>query len=1161
MNINTVKKTGIVLVSIIGAIYVIFLMLPLFLNGLLNSYLPQITKIAEDAGFKLKLEDVQLVTTPKLTAGIKVGHADVMLPTDDSILNADNFQLTLSIFPLLARKIELDNIAAQNIIATLKIKKDGKFLLEDYLPQAEKQDASQVQSAPAELPFGFKLSNHLPDINIRNYNISFIDIPTSKVYAITGSQAKIADFILDKSIKITADGKFILDNRTQFNYDLKLFNKIMPDLNLHDLVFNPPVAEEKEDSQPVMFNVIDIFKALYHNQLTANLTTDLKISGTADDAKLNGTILVDKLGIAVDGKKLPDSTIGMEFKNNHIKLNTKLYSAANEITQILGDFKTGKHPAVDLNFKSNAGINSLIAIVDSVAKSFNYNDLDSLSATGQIDADFSVKSNLKKVESSGYFKIPSAGIKYPLYNIALDNINADVDFADCMVNIKNAGLTVFSHPLKIYGTVKPDAEADLHLIADRLQIKSLIAAAGQLALLKDNEFKSGTLSADAALSGKLNKPELTLNLTVDDFNLKNKPSQTSIVLPDANVNFKSAEQSGTITSQQIKIFNPMLTVAVPAVKLNADKNDIVISDTYILLNNSRIDVAGKIADYLSDMNINLTANGNIIASDIKNMLPADFKSMVRANGKMPLNLSITGNSARQNITVKLNADAANYLSIVEVDQLKGQKMTLNSSINLAGSTLEFADTYISAGTNPLVVLSGNVSDIFTNPYLNLKLFTNKQLGIVIPGFSDSKMQTTANLAITGTLNNPAMSGSVNMSSIKIPSMLVDISDLKLDLAGAIANGKGTLKKLKSGGIIAENLTSDFSLKNYNILYLNNITGEAFSGTINGNVAYNISKNSAAIDLTGANMNAVKAIEGAAGIKNALSGTLGFDADLSLNLANETEMMKSLKGAAEFNIQDGSFLNIGRLENFLLADNIKSNSIMNAAVTSITTLPTVKNKAQFKTISGKMTFNNGWANIQNIKTSGPSMSYYITGKYNLLNGTANLVVLGRLSAEVVKLLGPIGELSVDKLTSFIPKFGNLTSAVIKTMTTNPRGEKISELPALSSGETNYKDFKVVFNGGIESKSSVKSFKWLSECDTSAIESVSIKEQIQNTTQAIKDAHKSNVENFKNSIEEVKKQNEAAKQQLQNIQNNLKNLFKPKTEETPATPATTTSTPAQ
>ena len=1156
MNKNIVKRTGIIIISIIGAVYIIFLMLPLFLNGIINSYLPEINKMVEQAGFKADLDNVKFVTTPKLTAGIKAEHADIMLPTEDSILNADNIQITLSIFPLLARKIELDCISAQSINVNLKVKKDGTFLLEDYMPEQENTDNTETtvtETTVTALPFGFKLSNHLPDIYISNYNISFVDIPTSKIYSINGNQINITDFILDKSIKVYADGKVILDNRTQFNYDIKLLNRIMPDLELNDLVFNPAPAETSKETQPVMINVIDVFKALYNNQLTADVSTDLKITGTPDDMKFKGNILIDKLGIAVDNKKLPDSTIGMEFENNHIKMNTKLYSAADEITQILGDFKTGKHPKINLNFKSNAGINSLIAIIDSVAKSFNYNDLDTLSATGKIDADFSIKSDLKKVESSGYFKIPSSNIKYPLYNIALDNINADVDFADSMVNIKNAGLTVFSHPLKIYGTIKQDATADLHLIADKLQIKSLIAAAGQLGLLKDNDFKSGTISADAALNGKLNKPELGLDISVDNVNIKNIPSQTSVILPSSTVNFKSVEQSGVINASQIKIINPMASLSIPSVKVTAGQKDIILSDTYLLLNNSRIDVEGKISDYLSsDIKINLTANGNIIASDIRNMLPADLRSMVRASGKMPLNINITGNDKKQNINVKLTADSANYLSLIEVDQLKGQKMTVNSSINLAGSTLELADTYVSAGSSPLVVLSGTISDIYSNPYMNLKSFTNKQLGFVIPGFNDSKALATANLAITGTLNNPALNGSVDMSSIKIPSMLVEIAGLKLDLAGAIANGKGTLKKLKSGGIVAENLAADFSLKNYNVLYLNNITGEAFSGTINGNVAYNIAKNSAAVDITGSNMNALKAIEGAAGIKNALSGTLGFDAKLSLNLADETEMMKSLKGSAEFQINDGSLLNIGRLENFLLADNIKSNSIMNAAVSSISALPTVKNTAQFKTISGKLSFANGWANIQNIKTSGHSMSYYITGKYNLLNGTANMVILGRLSAEVVKLLGPIGELSVDKLTSFIPKFGNLTASVLKTMTTNPRGEKTSELPALSSGETNYKDFKVIFNGGIESKSSVKSFKWLSECDTSAIESVSIKEQIQNTTQAIKDAHKTNVENFKNSIEEVKKQNEAAKQQLQNIQNNLKNLFKPKTDET--TPST-------
>ena len=39
-----------------------------------------------------------------------------------------------------------------------------------------------------------------------------------------------------------------------------------------------------------------------------------------------------------------------------------------------------------------------------------------------------------------------------------------------------------------------------------------------------------------------------------------------------------------------------------------------------------------------------------------------------------------------------------------------------------------------------------------------------------------------------------------------------------------------------------------------------------------------------------------------------------------------------------------------------------------------------------------------------------------------------------------------------------------------------GEKVQEIPALTNGSTNYKDFKVSFNGGIESTSSIKSFKW-------------------------------------------------------------------------------------
>jgi hypothetical protein len=293
-----------------------------------------------------------------------------------------------------------------------------------------------------------------------------------------------------------------------------------------------------------------------------------------------------------------------------------------------------------------------------------------------------------------------------------------------------------------------------------------------------------------------------------------------------------------------------------------------------------------------------------------------------------------------------------------------------------------------------------------------------------------------------------------------------------------------------------------------------------------------------VDFKGSDMNATKAIEGTSGIKNALSGKLGFNANVTLSGTTDTEMIKNLKGKASFEIKDGELGNIGRLENFLLAENITSNSIMKSAINSITSLSTIKNTAKFNTISGDLNFSNGWANLSPVKFSGTSMAYYITGKYNILNATANIVVLGRLSADIVKLLGPVGELSVSKLTSYIPKFGTSTAKIINAMTTNPKGENTASIPSIST--TNYKDFKVIFNGGVESKSSVKSFKWLSTCDTSAIETTSVKEQVQTAKQTVQTAIQEKKDAITATIQEEKAQAQESKQQLQDAVQGLKNL---------------------
>ena len=180
----------------------------------------------------------------------------------------------------------------------------------------------------------------------------------------------------------------------------------------------------------------------------------------------------------------------------------------------------------------------------------------------------------------------------------------------------------------------------------------------------------------------------------------------------------------------------------------------------------------------------------------------------------------------------------------------------------------------------------------------------------------------------------------------------------------------------------------------------------------------------------------------------------------------------------------------------------------------------------------MDFSNGWANIKSIKSTGQTLAYFVYGKLHLVNMSTNLTILGRLDQSVVALLGPLGELSADKLFSYIPKFGSLTASLVNTLTSNPKGEKISEIPALSNGSTNYKDFKVSFNGGLESSSSIKSFKWLTTVDTSALEPQ------QNMVETIKSLKSTVGDDLDNVIDTVKSQKEA----LKSTANELKNLFK-------------------
>ena len=114
---------------------------------------------------------------------------------------------------------------------------------------------------------------------------------------------------------------------------------------------------------------------------------------------------------------------------------------------------------------------------------------------------------------------------------------------------------------------------------------------------------------------------------------------------------------GLVNVAGAKVINPMATISAPLTKISFGEKDILINSAYIILDNSRIDITGKVADYMSkNLTFNIKAKGNLLGSDLRSMIPKDFRSFVTANGKLPLVVNVTGDEKKQDIAFSLTSN-------------------------------------------------------------------------------------------------------------------------------------------------------------------------------------------------------------------------------------------------------------------------------------------------------------------------------------------------------------------------------------------------------------------------------------------------------------------------------------------------------------------------
>lgn len=356
-----------------------------------------------------------------------------------------------------------------------------------------------------------------------------------------------------------------------------------------------------------------------------------------------------------------------------------------------------------------------------------------------------------------------------------------------------------------------------------------------------------------------------------------------------------------------------------------------------------------------------------------------------------------------------------------------------------------------------------------------------------------------------------------------------------DIPVLLRNGSINIREIKTGNIVATNTTGRISLANNNF-YLNNLDTHTFDGTIGGDVTVNLISMLIGIQTKGTGLNVEKALLALANLKDTLTGTLDFNTDLTIGGTTVEEMMKNLKGDVKLLITDGQLGPFGKIENMILAENIRQSQFFQTALGGVINNLTSIDTSHFKTLNGLITFNEGVAHINPITTVGTVMSVHIAGDFDLLKNTADMKVRAKLGSVITSLLGPLAQLNPINLVQATPGLNVVMAKTFFLFCETLTPEETSALPRLENDldDKMATKFQLVVRGDVAKPLTlIKSFKWLAlaseieqaEKFVSSLPDPSIVEDPQNAT----------IENIMQAQEEKAK--EDAK-----ITNKIKRFFK-------------------
>ena len=1031
------------------------------------------TQFESNYGLKLSTSHLSIKFGPYII--IKSPELILGYEKDSEFAKLSGVKIRIAILPLLRNEIKVKDLRIDNADCKFISNDKGEFEIFNCLPELTNL-------------------NNIAKIRLKHYKFIISD-DKKQDYFLQGSEFVISDFVPKEHIKIMTQGKLIIDGIKHIDYDVSL---ICDGLELID--------KKKID-------ILDFLSEIKNKKASAGIVADLKIRKNNGDFKYDGSLSIDKMTFMVNNKLLPYSHASFTMLGNRVSVSSVVYTNQSDKIAINGYFTHTDNPSFNIAVKSNE-----IQLKDFLYFARLFSDISNFDRikdiNGTLYSDFILKGSLKRIKSTGVFKINNASVVTDKFLI--NNLNSDISFNDNKILINTAKAYINSAPVLISGEVISN-KLNLNLIIDKYRIKNQTFNRGIL--------NSGVLSVVANISGSYRSivPKIEAELT-------NAAGSYDILKFKFNkllFNLNNSS-SGIISINNLIINTPYSqTFTAPNIKANFNDSVINIESNTFYSEKTKLNINGKVLNY-KDEDLSFAFKGSGFVN------PKGIFKIQELDNVYPIFFECNGNKLVQVINAQL------------LEQTSGAKISfaqpviMNLAAKCINKELKILDCSVNtfkgvftnnlkknlASSSKLCVLTGSIDNLHNPMLKNIKLNFLKTCPLNIYHYM---LKLNGNLVINGSVKHPEIIGNIkipiltdkygclsaknisasitknlinfdcanlkifdsslscvgtaesllsntfNVKSLNIKSKDLDLDNLSLMLV--MLKESGININLDNGTMFSENvriqtphdaiyitdLNTTFKLKN-NVLDIHNLSANMYNGKLVGNIKLNILTGEYSGLIQGRGISSGPIVKNMTSLKENIAGKLDFDMDL-----NSTIKSKFLKQAnIKFIIRDGQMSTLGKVEHLLYAQNIIADNMSKTSLAVVGRAIGTKDSGLFKILNGILLINNDSVTIKSIKMLGPNMSLYITGHYGLMSNIANVNILGRLSNALVSSLGSFGTFTMNKfkvaLTGEDEEVRQLQAG-------------LDNLPQLSQNNT--KEFKAIIVGPAESKNSVKSFMWISE----------------------------------------------------------------------------------